>query len=269
MLDLQQGVDRNNLSSFRRVYQRSTKSTGSRTEFNFWEEKRTKTYDNLADLESSQIEFQSATDDYSAYSPPFWASTRHEASTLLPKNHHYSFRSPTSRLQVITDSRRELMKMVQDMSEPNYELSLKDIVDDRISMQEVQQDVEKKIESKKNKSYKRRQMWRSESMDSGVFLLKMFMPACLCSKKKPAALGNRKKVSRMPSFDGSEKPVDKEWWGVRFLISRQNKNSCSSSSSSSGSTSCTSSRNADSSFTPSCCTSDNLCRSGRQRGCLF
>lgn len=183
---------------------RKSKSISTRTEL----EKRSKNYrNNHVGLESSQIQFQTKTDENSAYSAPFW--------------------SKTSRLQVIPDGRRELIKMVQNMPESSFELSLKDIVEDRTNVQEEQQEVAKKIEQK-NRKFRRSQMLRSQSVDSGVFLLKLFLPACLSSRKR-SMIGKSSKVSQSPLFDGSETVVDKEWWSVRFLVSGKSKNSCSSS----------------------------------------
>uniref|UniRef100_A0A5B7BVV2 Uncharacterized protein n=1 Tax=Davidia involucrata TaxID=16924 RepID=A0A5B7BVV2_DAVIN len=280
MLDLQQGLAGSHLCSFNPVYQSngggcvSTKTT----DFDFWSEQRTRNFNNYDDFGSSEIEFQTEAqmeDDYGAYSTPVWAKRdlRYEASPLLPYNHHYSYPSPTSRLKAIADGRRELMEMIQNMPENSYELSLKDMVDEQQHvMQGVQQDIvtvegssnfetQVKIKQKKKQRNTRRgQISRSESMDSGVFLLKMFFPTSLGSKKKSTA-GNRSKVSPRPSFEGSEKPVYKEWWKIRFLFTGENKNgemsrisgsTRSSNSSSSSTRSSSSSRNAESNFTPGC-----------------
>lgn len=123
--------------------------------------------------------------------------------------------------------------MVKGMPESSYELSLQDIVDDGTKIKEVKQDTKKKSEQN-NKRHS-----RSQSMNDEVFLLKMFIPSCLSCKKK-TMLENRSKVSRMPSLDGYEKPMDKEGWSISCLVSRKNRNN-SSGSSSSGSTGCNSS----------------------------
>ncbi|KAK1385569.1 Pentatricopeptide repeat-containing protein [Heracleum sosnowskyi] len=115
--------------------------------------------------------------------------------------------------------------MVQNMPESSFELSLRDIVDDRTNMQEG----EKKIEKKK--CVERSRMVRSQNMDIGVFLLKMFLPACLSAKKKSTS-GNCSRASHRPSFDRSEKPMDKECWNVMFLVSRRKINNCNSNNSS-------------------------------------
>lgn len=132
--------------------------------------------------------------------------------------------------------------MVKGMPESSHENSPQDIVDDGIGIREVKQDTKKKSERNNNKSTLKRHS-RSQSMNDDVFLLKMFLPSCLRCKKK-TTLENHSKVSRMPSFDGYEKVVDKERWSISCLVSRKNRSNSSgsrSSRSSSGSTGCNSS----------------------------
>lgn len=265
MIDLQQGTDRFNLSPSQQAYQVSSKDTSSSKQFNFWGRKETRKCEDDDDLQSSPIEFQTEKGDYSAYSPPLWASKSNVNSNLLPHNHYYSSPSPTSRLQAIQDGRKELLEMVKGMPESSYELSLQDIVDDGTKRKEVKQDTKKKSE-RNNKRHS-----RSRSMNDEVFLLKMFLPSCLSCKNK-TTLENRSKVSRMPSFDGYEKPMEKERWSISCLVSRRNRSNSSGSSSSSGSTGCNSSsrsRSVDGNYTPGCLTSDNLGKSRGRRGCLF
>ncbi|CAK9171506.1 unnamed protein product [Ilex paraguariensis] len=151
--------------------------------------------------------------------------------------HHYSYPSPTSRLQAIVDGKRELLEMIENIPEFSYELSLKDIVDEQQNMQGGQQGLvieerslklktELRIKQKKTKTSKRRQISRSESMGSGVFLLKMFLPIPLYSKKK-STTGKCSKVSPRPTLGGSEKPVDTEWWKKRFLVTGPKENTSS------------------------------------------
>ncbi|XP_059656360.1 uncharacterized protein LOC132303207 [Cornus florida] len=207
------------------------------TDFDFWGDQRSDKYDHYGDIDletdDDRMEFRTQT-------LPLWKKTRnnnirYEASPLLPYNHHYSFPSPNSRLQAIIDGRRELMEMIQDLPESSYELSLKDMVkeDDQISegvrkedgtTAEREQNFETKVKIKqKNKrNTGRGPIARCESMDSGVFLLKMFFPTSLGLKKKP-----KTKISRTPSFEGSEKMVRKDWWKMRFLVAGESRNSVS------------------------------------------
>ncbi|KAK1403862.1 hypothetical protein POM88_003467 [Heracleum sosnowskyi] len=215
----------------------SSKSTG---DLNLWSGNETMKCESDGELESYEIEFQTVMGDYSAYSPPLWASTSHINENLLPRNQHYSSPPPKSQLQ--------------------------DIVDDRKITQQVQ-DKEKKVEGRNIQNAVKRQISRSRSMNNEDFLLKMFLPSCLSCKKK-TTFGNHTKVSRTPSFDGCEEQIDKERWSIRYLASRKNRSN-SSGSSSSGSTGFNSSRNVDGNFTPGCWISGNLCKSGEHRGCLF
>ncbi|KAG5594298.1 hypothetical protein H5410_035530, partial [Solanum commersonii] len=72
------------------------------------------------------------------------------------------------------------------------------------------------------KTLKRSQLSRSESMDSGVFLLKMFLPASIGSKKK-LKTKNYSKVSSKTSVDESEKSVS---W-LKATAQRGNKEDAS------------------------------------------
>ncbi|PHT64582.1 hypothetical protein T459_29007 [Capsicum annuum] len=114
---------------------------------------------------------------------------------------------------VMKSGRRHLMEMIQDLSESSIELSLKDIVDDdRKSTEESKQAAakEKVRMPQQKKTLKRSQISRSESMDSGVFLLKMFLPTCIGSKKK-LQTRNCSKVSSKTSVDESEKSMNRDW----------------------------------------------------------
>ncbi|XP_057492769.1 uncharacterized protein LOC130778264 [Actinidia eriantha] len=217
-------------------------------DFEFWGEQRTSVYDNYG--------CSSYGDDVEC--------------EAMPLNHHYSYPSPNSRLQAIIDGRRKLMEMIQDMPESSYELSLKDIVDEQNNLQADMKDIviderslsmesEGKTKLQKTKNCKRGRIFRSESMDSGAFLLKMFFPISLGPKRKPEA-GNHSKLSRKLSLEGSEK-VHKQWWKMRFLSIGESRNSASSSSS--GSTSSTRSRHGDINMTPSCWSFNKKNRSGR------
>ncbi|KAM5577810.1 hypothetical protein ABKV19_008247 [Rosa sericea] len=160
-------------------------------------------------------------EDLGAHSPRLWeTNTKYESSPLLPQNHHYSDLSPTSRRRVILESRSELMQMIQNMPESYHELSLKDIVDEQQGMQKAREgtDVEEKSldfntqvqirKQKKKITYKTRQISRTSSMESETFLIKMFFPTFLGSKKKAKAAGNRSKVSPRPSFEDPENHKD-------------------------------------------------------------
>ncbi|KAL2504660.1 embryo defective [Abeliophyllum distichum] len=201
------------------------------SDFKFWDGQRSKEY-YQNDNDSGHVE-----DEFTYCSPPLWT----KASRNSTYHCHYRFSSPGSRLQAIADSRRELMEMIKDMPESSYELSFKDILEDQQSM-EVEKKKNVRVEtnqkcktgagnSEKCKSTRRRQISRSESMESGVFLLKMFLPLSLGSKKsKRRICGN---VSPELWSEGSTKRSNKGWWKTIFLAAKDNKNrpninSCSS-----------------------------------------
>ncbi|KAG8383855.1 hypothetical protein BUALT_Bualt04G0057100 [Buddleja alternifolia] len=185
---------------------------GRSNDFNFWEEK----------VPEDQL--------VTAYSPRLWTkptNLRHENSPLLPHKHHYSSLSPTSRLKSIVHGRNELTEMIKNIPESSYELSLKDMVDDHQNIEEVQEkevaekekNVKHKTESKmaqKSEKGKCKQICRNESLESEIFLLKMFLPASLGSKKK----SKQRKPSKIcpgTSSEGSEKRDSKDWWKMILL----------------------------------------------------
>ncbi|KAL7141962.1 hypothetical protein ABFS83_08G089700 [Erythranthe nasuta] len=184
-------------------------------------------------------------------SPPRWtkprADFRQETQALIPQNDPQYSRilSPTSRVRAIEDGRRELMEMVKNVPESSYELSLKDIVD---GQQNVEQVKEKKVKHKAQQSKKTKsgQICRSASMESEMFLLKMFVPVSLSFKKKPKAIKN----SEICAGPSSEKQRTKNWWKMVSSAVKDNQNGRRSNISSN--------RN-----------SGKKCKLGEQRGCLF
>ncbi|MED6221675.1 hypothetical protein PIB30_057061 [Stylosanthes scabra] len=205
-------------------------------------------------------------------SPPLWStspSRDHNRNT----NNHYRSMSPASRTQAIVRGQRELMEMVKNMPESNYELSLKDLVEhhhrlnnNNNSEKEAATAEEDKRKTKTLKkgsggggSSSRRVVRRSGSIDrgSGGFYLKMVIPSfSLGSKKKnknknknnneSLASANNSKVSPRPTaINNNNNNSDKEWWKKGDDSGSSSVNSGSStkrsgSSSSSNSTSSTS-----------------------------
>lgn len=261
--------DLRRFSSFSTVCQSTDFSaTGKWTaDFDFWGQQRTRSHDacgfsSFAEAEELQAQTIDHEDGCGACSPPLWTST----TPLLPGDHCYSYPSPRSRLQAIMDGRKEIMEMIKDLPESSYELSLKDIVDEQTSLEQQKLEAGHKdgvmacrsLNSDKRKEQRRkkctnRQISRSQSMDTGVFLLKTFVPVSWGLKRR-STTSNRSKVSPRPLMEAPEKAVDhKGWW--KSLSMGDGKNSRSSSSNSSSSTGSTTSirnRHEDMSFTPSC-----------------
>ncbi|OIT03329.1 PREDICTED: uncharacterized protein LOC109226305 [Nicotiana attenuata] len=187
--------------------------------------------------ESDDIEFQACehiTNGYTPCSPPLWTqralkdNTKNQSSTLLPCYDYFGHPFPGSRLQAIRDGRKHLMRMIQDLPESSFELSLKDIVDNQPSTEEDQQAETLKGRNPKvrmpqqSKTLKRSQISRSESMDSGVFLLKMFLPSSIGNKKKLKPK-NCSKVSPKTPVDETEKSMNRDWWRIIYVVIKENK----------------------------------------------
>ncbi|PWA84709.1 hypothetical protein CTI12_AA156640 [Artemisia annua] len=101
----------------------------------------------------------------------------------------------------MAQARTGLMEMFDDLPESCYELSLKDIVTK-----------DTKPEMKKNKKgEKKGSISRSVSLDTGVLLLKMFVPSSLGLKKQ--------KVCRSTSVNDSKKRIgDTKQWKTWFFV---------------------------------------------------
>ncbi|KAF5196652.1 Chlorohydroquinone/hydroquinone 1,2-dioxygenase [Thalictrum thalictroides] len=239
------------------------------------------------------IEFRAHNEHESGVtSPPLWKSSPPKSppteTTPLqsqPYNHHhYRLLSPTSRLQAIARGKEELMEMVKNMPESNYELSLKDLVEHSriqgsgqttvVEERGVGKDYNKINSTEKKKKKKKKsdkpQLSKSGSMNNGPFLLKMFVPNPLgLKKRKSSTTGLCAKVSPKP-IEG-EKFADKDWWKRRLsFVGESEKNGSSSISGSSGSSDSSRSRNK-SDFLPGCLSflNNRKSKTKEQRGSLF
>ncbi|KAH7566105.1 hypothetical protein ACOSP7_022373 [Xanthoceras sorbifolium] len=182
------------------------------SEFDFWGGKNLY-YQQLRD----ELQCQADTEGFGALSKSR-NSTEYEFSPLLPHNYHQNSNlSPRMRSDAIAEGRRELMEMIQNMPECNYELSLKDIVDgektsqgvrvkeemviDKTSLSFKTEDQIKKQKKKtKKKIVESGGISRTASMDNEIFLIKMFFPWSLGSKKKSTSK-NCSRVSPRTSFE--------------------------------------------------------------------
>jgi hypothetical protein len=141
--------------------------------------------------------------------------------------------------------------MVSRMPEGCYELSLRDLVEqpmvvDDVKKESLSEDMLRRGKEKKKKIEKKVQMNRSGSINNEGFLLKMVFPFSFGSRKKkkninsPQTINNSSKdgkVSPRPFlFDnGSEKTVDEEWWKNKFRQSKDSENGAGLTTSNSGS----------------------------------
>lgn len=182
-----------------------------------------------------------------------WPSKPAQFRTQQPNNmddyetsdiHYTRALSPTSRTQAIVKGQRELMEMVRNMPESNYELSLKDLVEHhhRVLHKEENTKEDKNVERKvrempRVKSVKKRNDKKNIN-DRGGFYLNVAFPFSLGSKDKKKKNNNKKlkknestvncssKVTPKPSVsDGSVK----EWWKKSPSAFKDNDSTCASS----------------------------------------
>nr|GEZ89453.1 protein kinase-like domain-containing protein [Tanacetum cinerariifolium] len=131
-------------------------------------------------------------------SPPLWSNNVRSNGTCQS--------SATTKM---AQARNELMEMFDDLPESCYELSLKDI---------VTKDTKPEMKGNK-KGEKKGSISRSVSLDTGVFLLKMFVPSSFGMKKQ--------KVCPSTSMNDSKKRlgVTKQWKSWFFFDNKSNLNS--------------------------------------------
>ncbi|XP_006305527.2 uncharacterized protein LOC17898447 [Capsella rubella] len=188
--------------------------------------------------------------DSGVCSPTLWRNSPPRSPFHRPED--YWSLSPDSKAQAIARGQRELMDIVSKMPESCYELSLKDLVEVKVSQEnerKVFDELPKRIDKpskvvKKMKSDKRIDPNRSGGGDNGGFLLKMMFPVSLGSnttntkkkkktkKKKGQDTIKDSQVSPRPSI--SDEPVraeDKEWWNKMSEASTKRSGSSSSNSS--------------------------------------
>uniref|UniRef100_A0A6M2EBU3 Uncharacterized protein n=1 Tax=Populus davidiana TaxID=266767 RepID=A0A6M2EBU3_9ROSI len=224
-------------------------------DFVFWGASETQNY---GDRGCRDVGFQAQfEEDFVDYSSPLRETdvsknARNESSPLSPHSHHYSSISPRSQLQVMAEARKKLMEMVHSMPECGYELSLKDIVDEKRISEEAQEEMaiqrtssDLKIEAqiitkqktKKTKSFsKTGEVSRNGSMEKETFLIKMFIPTSLSFKIRENTR-NGSKVLPRSSMELTDNREDKKWWIKGILFKGECKNSGKSSSTSTGSSS--------------------------------
>ncbi|CAI8598489.1 unnamed protein product [Vicia faba] len=156
---------------------------------------------------------------------------------------HYRSLSPVSRTEAIIRGQKELMEMVRNMPESNYELSLKDLVEhhyrdvsttagennnteDEEKKKEKEKEKEKKVDDDKKLPAK-----RNGKVERGGFYLKVALPfISLGSNKEKKKKKKESKVSPRPSIsDGSVK--EKEWWKKSTpLVNKESDDSAAESS---------------------------------------
>lgn len=209
-------------------------------------------------------------EDSGVCSPPLWRSTSPPDSPVRFKNPRSM--SPASRAQAIARGQREIMEMVENMPETSYELSLKDIVEQRREFADETQSMEegeersilgggqtesqrwgknKKASVKRQESNKTgRVMVRNGSMNHNKgLLINMFFPFSIGSKKKKTTSSSSIRTSSSfgngVKFSAKAELLDKsvvgggdrrDWWWKKFTASGDSESLGITSSSSGEST---------------------------------
>ncbi|GJW67351.1 hypothetical protein Tco_0121775 [Tanacetum coccineum] len=189
-------------------------------------------------------------------SPPLWQNITSPDSPV-----RHGVLSPGSRAQAIARGKREIMEMVQNMPETSYELSLKDLVEQRKEYvvdtsnvdetQSMEENEERSILHKKKASVKRQESNKtgkivvrnkSTNHNKGLFI-NMFFPFSVGSKKKKTSITTSLSFGK-DSIKYSPKPelLDKsggdrrDWWWKKYTGSGDSESLGITSSSSGDST---------------------------------
>lgn len=169
-----------------------------------------------------QFRLETMEEDSGICSPPLWRSISPPDSPVRFNNPRLL--SPASRAQAIARGQREIMEMVENMPETSYELSLKDIVEQRRDLTETSVDETQSMEEGEERSIlgggqNESQRWRKnnkkgsvkrqESNKTGRIIVKngslnhnkglminMFFPFSIGSKKKK----NKSSITTSSSF---------------------------------------------------------------------
>ncbi|PWA40631.1 hypothetical protein CTI12_AA560990 [Artemisia annua] len=198
-------------------------------------------------------------------SPPLWRNTSPPDSPVRHTNH--GVLSPASRAQAIARGKREIMEMVQNMPETSYELSLKDLVEQRNEFldtshvdetQSMEENEERSILRGSNNNYKKKaSVKRQESNKTGKIVVRngstnhnkglfinMFFPFSVGSKKKKTSITTSLsfgkdsiKYSPKPElFEKSSGGDRRDWWWKKYTGSGDSESLGITSSSSGDST---------------------------------
>nr|XP_043618049.1 uncharacterized protein LOC122589790 [Erigeron canadensis] len=188
---------------------------------------------------TKHLQKQGEDDNQFGFSPRLWSKNINSSNCICP----------SSPMIAMVEGRKELMEALNDLPESCYELSLKDM---------VSQDTEPK--SKENdKGANKGSISRSVSLDTGVILLKMFVPSSFGFKKR--------KVSRSTSVNGLQRyHIDTKECKTRLFAENRcdtNNKSCSNNP---RYTAPTRNRYAEETLKPGCWFRT---RSTNQKGCIF
>lgn len=193
-------------------------------------------------------------------SPPLWRNTSPPDSPMRHTNH--GVLSPASRAQAIARGKREIMEMVQNMPETSYELSLKDLVEQRKEYVDTSVDETQSMEENEERSilrgnYKKKaSVKRQESNKTGKIVVRngstnhnkglfinMFFPFSVGSKKKKTSITTslsfgKDSIKYSPKPELFDKSVGdrRDWWWKKYTGSGDSESLGITSSSSGDST---------------------------------
>nr|XP_043619293.1 uncharacterized protein LOC122591140 [Erigeron canadensis] len=142
--------------------------------------------------------------------------------SFKPKNGYsgYNCSSPATKAQ------NKILEMMKNLPESCHELSLNDIIVD--DLQDARGKVEQKSDSKmgfKSKKTPKRKLpiSRSVSLDTGVFMLKMFIPSSLSTRKSKSS---SKMCSNKNSFSNNNNSIESSIKIKNTCTQTNTKSSC-------------------------------------------
>jgi hypothetical protein len=209
-------------------------------------------------------------DESGVYSPPLWKTSPPRSPVHVRQNTNYQYMSPASRTQAIAKGQVELMEMVKNMPESSYELSLKDLVDHNIKVQQDHSKDQESLVDKKKTGFQKAKskgkvterkvsMTRSGSIDhtKGMFIHMRFPNLSFRSKNKKKHKASNPFARVSPKPEGEKVVLKKtcflsehdigvnDWWKKRFSVLSESESGVTSSNSDSKS-----SRNSSSNGSP-------------------
>lgn len=179
----------------------------------------------------SSHEFSWLADDSTVESPPSRETACSPASQTYATedyNDHLKHLCSDSRKQDITQHQLEMLNMVEDIPESIYELSLRDLAELPKLVNSIQQCPGKGKEGKflsgeelKKAKKGMKRASRSESMDHGAFLLKVFFPVSFGGKRKSCVSSSSKMLPKSMLKGGKEGMLEKNTDGQPWKENQQ------------------------------------------------
>ncbi|XP_078156733.1 uncharacterized protein LOC144552616 [Carex rostrata] len=173
-------------------------------------------------------------------SPVLWKKSPADDSSLVLQNSENAY--PATRTQEIANYRKEMMEMVRELPDGDFELTLQDIVEKRKEFKEVEPVTVKELVSDeketKRKKNQKKFVKRSYSIDTGL-LTRMFLPLSVAVRRKSLKVRDQgekvstKEIDEKMQAVAKKKSKDEEWWRKNEFSEKGSRNSSSVGSSSS------------------------------------